>query len=510
MARLPFSNKNYFHSGTTLVDGTNLSTFGTLTATGGASSPTRQQDSDGYLLNYLTADPGASQYVGVRCDFTTPQDWSAIEKLGLTVMFPEGVNGDTFQCYTYVGLFIKFDAGGTYTNYLRLNVYPAGAVKMYLETFMAYLAESYGQFTVTGTPALAAVQGFEIRMYRTNILGGPNTMKFVGLYANPRTTPIVTFSWDNAYVSQYTEVFSRFYPYGWKSTIFPMRTEIDQDANHLSTAQINEMYDAGWDVGGHIHDPPPVINITTITNSGTTATATTTQNHNFSSGETHYIGGSSVTEYNGNFVITVTGATTFTYTMQSTPPASAWGKMTVRTANYDTFLSDVAVTMGVLESNGWTRGNDMFAFGYSYYDLNLINMMASAGFRVARNADLTVSTPAWHDRLCSTYHGLDSLSRNNGIMGAIPIAGLADTGLTTAALILAVVDRAIQYGGQALHLYGHGIQNGGGSTYFDTTEFNSLCVGLRERELLGSVRVLSYGQLLDGMTQERLTIPRAT
>jgi hypothetical protein len=63
--------------------------------------------------------------------------------------------------------------------------------------------------------------------------------------------------------------------------------------------------------------------ISTITNSTTTATLTTATNHNLSTGTFVTISGATPAAYNGTFSITVTGATTFTYTMLTDPAGSA-------------------------------------------------------------------------------------------------------------------------------------------------------------------------------------------
>jgi hypothetical protein len=63
--------------------------------------------------------------------------------------------------------------------------------------------------------------------------------------------------------------------------------------------------------------------ISTITKSGTTATLTTATAHGLITGNRVTISGASSSEYNGTFVITRTGANTFTYTMLSTPAANA-------------------------------------------------------------------------------------------------------------------------------------------------------------------------------------------
>jgi len=63
--------------------------------------------------------------------------------------------------------------------------------------------------------------------------------------------------------------------------------------------------------------------ISTITNSTTTATLTTAANHNLSTGTFVTVSGATPSAYNGTFSITVTGDTTFTYTMLTNPAASA-------------------------------------------------------------------------------------------------------------------------------------------------------------------------------------------
>jgi hypothetical protein len=63
--------------------------------------------------------------------------------------------------------------------------------------------------------------------------------------------------------------------------------------------------------------------ISSITRVGTTATLTTASPHGLITGNRVTISGATSSEYNGTFVITKTGASTFTYTMLSTPAANA-------------------------------------------------------------------------------------------------------------------------------------------------------------------------------------------
>ncbi len=63
--------------------------------------------------------------------------------------------------------------------------------------------------------------------------------------------------------------------------------------------------------------------ISSITKSGTTATLTTAAPHGLITGNRVTISGATANDYNGTFVITKTGASTFTYTMLTTPAANA-------------------------------------------------------------------------------------------------------------------------------------------------------------------------------------------
>ena len=63
--------------------------------------------------------------------------------------------------------------------------------------------------------------------------------------------------------------------------------------------------------------------IASITNATTTATLTTSAAHGLTTGNSVTVYGAYPYAYNGTYTITVTGATTFTYTMASNPGGSA-------------------------------------------------------------------------------------------------------------------------------------------------------------------------------------------
>lgn len=65
--------------------------------------------------------------------------------------------------------------------------------------------------------------------------------------------------------------------------------------------------------------------VTSITRAVNTATVTTSTNHGYATGNTVNIRGATQTDYNGDYVITVTGLNTFTYTVANTPATPATG-----------------------------------------------------------------------------------------------------------------------------------------------------------------------------------------
>lgn len=75
---------------------------------------------------------------------------------------------------------------------------------------------------------------------------------------------------------------------------------------------------------GYIYDSAVAAQaISSITRVGTTATLTTSADHGLATGMQVTVSGATPSQYNGTYTITVTGATTFTYTMASDPGGSA-------------------------------------------------------------------------------------------------------------------------------------------------------------------------------------------
>lgn len=85
------------------------------------------------------------------------------------------------------------------------------------------------------------------------------------------------------------------------------------------------LYKQRGGIYGYIGQAPLITGetISSITRVTTTATLTTAAAHGLDTGDVVRVSGASPAQYNGTFTITVTGASTFTYTMASDPGASA-------------------------------------------------------------------------------------------------------------------------------------------------------------------------------------------
>jgi uncharacterized phage protein gp47/JayE len=70
------------------------------------------------------------------------------------------------------------------------------------------------------------------------------------------------------------------------------------------------------------------ISVTSLTRSGTIATAVTASDHKIASGMSITIAGANETDYNGTFTVTVTGTDSFEYTVSGSPSTPATGTIT--------------------------------------------------------------------------------------------------------------------------------------------------------------------------------------
>jgi len=174
--------------------------------------------------------------------------------------------------------------------------------------------------------------------------------------------------------------------------------------------------------------------ITSITSASTTATVTTTAAHGMATGDIVTIRGADQSEYNGTYSITVTGASTFTYTFASSGTSPATGTITyLQGLSSDTLVmikgADDILYIGdgnkIHAFDGQTGDNGTF----SYNVLDLPSDYTITGFARIRPYKLAIfatsnygtgssgaqSTVFFWDYLSETYD--EPIELGNGTVG---------------------------------------------------------------------------------------------
>ena len=135
--------------------------------------------------------------------------------------------------------------------------------------------------------------------------------------------------------------------------------------------------------------------ISTITRVGTLATLTTATAHGLVTNNRVTISGATSSEYNGTYVITVTGANTFTYTMASTPAANATVVGTYTTIGITGVNSNTFVNVNLFKNRLYFTQKDTLACWYLPVDS--IGGAASPLYfgSIARNSGYLQAMATW-------------------------------------------------------------------------------------------------------------------
>jgi hypothetical protein len=135
--------------------------------------------------------------------------------------------------------------------------------------------------------------------------------------------------------------------------------------------------------------------ISTITHVGAVATLTTATAHGLITGNRVTISGASSSEYNGTFVITKTGANTFTYTMASTPALNATVVGTYTTIGITGIDSSTFINVNLFKNRLYfTQKNTLACW---YLDVNSIGGTANPLYfgSIARNGGFLQAMGTW-------------------------------------------------------------------------------------------------------------------
>ncbi len=185
---------------------------------------------------------------------------------------------------------------------------------------------------------------------------------------------------------------------------------------------------------------PSALAIVSITRSGSTATVTTLTAHGWSTGEVVAIEGAAQSEYNIDATITVTGSTTFTYTVSGTPATPATLATTVVDGTTGNGGFETAGTGGqpfadwtaVTDSSPITRDTTVYRSGTASCKFNTRPISSDNTIYIQRT-DLVVGK-SYLISLYGQTASSDSFVRARNESGSIGILGIVSTSWTAVSL----------------------------------------------------------------------------
>jgi hypothetical protein len=216
--------------------------------------------------------------------------------------------------------------------------------------------------------------------------------------------------------------------------------------------------------------------ISSISRSGTTATATTTTNHNFVTGRSIVIEGSANNDLNGTYTITSTGATTFTYVTTTTGTLTSIAGGTAN-VNHNVPISQAArvgTTVTVTSTiHGFTTGQPVRILGVSgdlngNYVVTSVPSTTTFTYTTPTSGSVTITgagTAAVNAAIAplqdnATYYVKAVVDANNIKLSQAlngPEIDFTDAGLGTSHSFLYVVVNLVE---DSLYIPGHGYVTG--------------------------------------------------
>jgi phage tail sheath protein FI len=158
--------------------------------------------------------------------------------------------------------------------------------------------------------------------------------------------------------------------------------------------------------------------VTSITRAAGIATVTTASAHGFTTGQSVTIAGANQTAYNGTFTITVTGATTFTYTVAGTPATPATGTITAEAAQSVSSITRSAspATVTTVSAHGFTTGQSVTIAGANPTEYNgTFTITVTGATTFTYTVTGTPATPATGTITAQAAQSVTSITRAAGI-----------------------------------------------------------------------------------------------
>jgi peptidoglycan/xylan/chitin deacetylase (PgdA/CDA1 family) len=455
---------------------------GPFTLGGNATGRTLTPDPRGALkMSWQTATGG--QYVAAIISGT----WD----LSLSDVFALDVGFDGASAATAFSVRISSDSTlSSYANFANSGSLSISSSASQPKRMTIPIVRS--AMTTTGSVDWSAIRHVEIRFarYQTGTAGRYSALLH-GFWVSVAARPRVLLTFDDAVSSFYEHGFPRMQTAGMRGTMYAIGSR-PGDSGYMTLPQIQALYRAGWDVGGHTWSHVPLATRpTSYTRSGSTATLVvpSTHPHGKSVGNSVTIAGCDEPEYNGTFTIaTVPNVYTMTFEVPTTSlSTTAWGDpYIVDSPTLATIQSEIAQTRDWLIANGMPGGAGHIAYPWGYFSPLLEAALPQLGIWTGRAVNAGVaSLPT----VLSTFTGLGDPYRIRGY--AID--------QKTAATVLGKVDEAVEAGSTVI-LFGHGlVASSAGANEMLISEFQSLLDGIASRRDAGLLDVVTisewYGQV---------------
>lgn len=421
----------------------------------------------------------------------TTIDLSGSEFLAVEVEVPEGTGTvyDTFIIY------VVEPTGTSYATYQN-KTYLSGADKTPRRQIVTALMNTDAWTRVGIISDWSAIGKIEFRFgIHASAQNIPANI-FVRKIWKGKNRPKVMLTFDDSKDGQINYAFPSLQSAGFKATIFSSPSAVG-NPGRLTQTDYQTLYDAGWDMGLQQYNdsndiPVNYVSASGLTNTGGLATWNNVSGiaHLLNTGDTINIIGCMDPNLNGDFTITKTGESTFTFPISGTPLSPDPGSGSCRRLSKAQIIDSFESTRVWLQARGWTRGNQFVAYSNGVVDTFVESIMEEMGILMGR----TVRTNA--------QAGIDPRSSD-------PKALLRMSGQTmdqqTATTILGVVDDAIKRG-RSVILYGHDIDPTPAPLTITQSEWDAIVAGLVRRSQAGLIDVVTCTEFYDSLSGGRPTI----
>lgn len=146
--------------------------------------------------------------------------------------------------------YLEISTATNFASFFRVNLgplmtYPAQWSGQWIE-----LVIPESRFTVGGgTPSWSTVNALRVKAYGTS--GGSGTV-YIDEFAviNNAKQPIITFTFDDGHISQFTTAKPILDKYGYRATNYCIPNYVGVQ-NYMSQAQTDQLASIGWDISGH-------------------------------------------------------------------------------------------------------------------------------------------------------------------------------------------------------------------------------------------------------------------